>query len=209
MDQGATATAVSEYSFCGQDASRASGPETTTIPFVGDPQGGHLTLVVNRVAIMVETSPHDALGNVVRRLSSAVNQNPELVKHGISASVEGDDDNTVVLRNAAAWAAQCCSNDPGIPCPEPPQDLVCSLSQDRQIVSFSWMLPGGGYDKIHIVESGIPVAERMRGNVSSYQHNIADSAWLHHRGKLVFTVFGVTNGVPGCSSKCEVVLHIE
>jgi len=184
-------------------ARQRSSFSTTEVSLDGHPSGGQLEVFVFNTTVQIRTAPDDQMNQVTMKVADAINRNTSLQKQAVKAKVG---DSKVILTNIQEYDVWIRSTDEGINIPEKPLDLVCSVEPDDQLVVFRWNNPDGGYDRVHIVGGGIPIAEGLPGSANSFEYDYSDGFGYVYPGKHVYRVVGVKRGTPSCPAFCEIVL---
>ena len=96
----------------------------------------------------------------------------------------------------------------GINIPEKPIDVVCCVEPNEHLVVFRWKNPDGGYDRIHIVERGIPVAEALPGTSTCFKYDYLSPHGHVYDGKHIYRIVGVKRGTPSVPAICELFLKV-
>ena len=165
---------------------------TTEITLDGEPCGGELDIFVFNTSVRIQTSPKDSINKVAAKIVNSINSNISLQKQGIKGETE---DSKLILTNVQEYDVYICTTDKGINIPEKPMNLVCNVEGGHFIV-FRWKNPNGFYDRIHIVESGIPIAEGLPGTSTSFKYDYLSPHGNIYEGKHIYRVTGVKRGTP-------------
>lgn len=177
----------------------------SSILFQGQPQGGTIELFVFNTTVTATTASDEPIARVAERVAAAVNANASLEQQGIKAKV---DSNRVTL-DVAEYQLSVCTTDSGLDIPPKPQQLSCTVRTEDSTIIFSWKNPKGGYDRTHIVESAIPIVEKLPGTSTNYTHYYLDDSVLPdaliYAGLHRYRIVGVRKGIP-CAATCEVTL---
>ena len=178
---------------------------TTEIRLDGDPSGGQLEIFIFNTIVRIPTLPEDSIEKVADRIVESINTDPALQKQAIKGNTEGS---RLILTNVREYDFWMCTTDKGVIIPEKPIDLSCRIEPDGHLVIFEWNNPEGGYDRIHIVENGMPIAESLPGTSTSFKYDYLNPQGYVYEGKHVYRVVGVKGGIPSCPSICEIFLML-
>lgn len=177
----------------------------TNVLLDGSPLGGELEVFVFNTTVRIETSPDDSINKVAEKIVDSINANVSLHKQAIKGEADGS---KLILTNVLEYDLWICSTDKGIKIPKKPMDLVCGVKSDDHFLVFNWKNPGGRYDRIHIVESGIPLVEGLPGTSTSFRYDYLNPHGHVYDGKHIYRVVGVRGGTPSCPAMCEVFLKL-
>ena len=178
---------------------------TTSIEFQGNPRGGTIEFFVFNTTLTIFTSPDDSVAAVAQKVGAAVNDDSTLAKQGITAQITGN----LVTLWFPEYQLSLCTTDEGLKVTQKPQQLACTVEDD--IIVFTWQNPTNGYDRIHIVEGAIPIAEDLPGTQTSFVHHYLDPdalpRGLIYQGRHRYRILGVKDQIPSCAAVCEVHLN--
>lgn len=178
---------------------------TTSLRLDGSPKGGEIELFVFNTIVRITTSPSDSASKVANNLASAINTNVALQHQGITATTK---DSTLVLANVCEYNLSLCITDKGIHVPPKPRMFSIAVRSEDHVVDFRWKNPEGCYDRIHIVETGIPIGKSLPGTITSFSYDYLSPDGHIYTGIHTYRIVGVVNGVPSCAAMYEVFLKM-
>ena len=176
---------------------------TASLCLEGCPEGGEIELFVFNTKVRIRTFRGDSVNKVAKNIAIAINANVALQNQAIRAKINGS---AVVLSNTREYDLSFCTTDKGIRAPPKPQNLTCAVRFKEHMVEFHWENPEGCYDRIHIVESGIPIGESLPGAITNFSYDYLTSNGHIYTGIHTYRIVGVANGVPSCAAVCEVFI---